>query len=57
MIQLTIALSNGERTNVADIKEKVRQSVYDQAVQEGENVTIDDILIPIICIAKDNKVE
>ena len=57
VIQLTIALSNGERTNVADIKEKVRQSVYDQAVQEGENVTIDDILIPIICIAKDNKVE
>ena len=42
---------------MADIKEKVRQSVYDQAVQEGENVTIDDILIPIICIAKDNKVE
>ena len=31
--------------------------MLDQALQEGESVTLDDILIPIIAIVKDSKVE
>ena len=29
VIQVTIALTNGERTTVGDIKELVRQSIHD----------------------------
>ena len=29
VIQVTIALTNGDRTTVSDIKEKVRQSILD----------------------------
>ena len=57
VIEVTIALQNKERTTVGEIKEKVRQSVHHQAVAEGENVTLDDVQMPIICIVKDLKIE
>ena len=36
VIDITIALQNGDNTTVGEIKEKVRQSVHQQAVEEGE---------------------
>ena len=57
MLQITIALTNGERTTVSDIKEKVRQSILEQALAEGESCSIDDIQPPIICITKDQRIE
>ena len=56
-IQITMALPSGERTTVGEIKEKVRQAILDQANEEGENITIDDVAPPIICIVKDQKIE
>jgi len=43
VIEITIALQNKERTTVGEIKEKVRQSVHQQAVEEGETSTLDDV--------------
>lgn len=43
VIMVTLALNNGERTTVSDIKEKVRQSILDQALAEGDSCTLDDI--------------
>ena len=57
VIQITLAVSAGDRTTMSEIKEKVRISVLAQAQKEGENVEIDDILPPIICIVKDSKIE
>ena len=57
VIQVTLALTNGERTTISDIKEKVRQSILDQALAEGDSCTLDDIQPPIICIARDNRIE
>ena len=57
VISVTFALAAGDRTTCAEIKERVRQSILDQALEEGEQVTLDDIHPPIICIAKDSRVE
>ena len=42
---------------MGEIEEKVRQAILDQAIEEGENITIDDVAPPIICIVKDQKIE
>ena len=57
VVQVTLALAAGDRTTTGEIKEKVRQSLYDQAIKDGEDVTLDDIKAPIICISKDKKIE
>ena len=57
VLLVTLALTSGDRTTVSDIKEKVRQSVLEQALAEGESCSIDDIQPPIICITKDQRVE
>lgn len=43
VINITFALTNGDRTTVGDIKEKVRASVLEQYQEEGESLTLDDI--------------
>ena len=50
-------MASGDRATVGEIKEKVKQAVLDQALEEGENITLDDLAAPIICIVKDQKVE
>ena len=54
---MTLALNNGERTTVSDIKEKVRQSILEQALAEGDSCSLEDIQPPIICIARDQRIE
>ena len=36
VIQVNLSLASGDRTQVSELKEKVRQSIYDQAVKDGE---------------------
>ena len=57
VLQITIQLSQGERTNVGEIKEKVKQAIIDQARDDGVQLDPDSVLPPIICISKDNKIE
>jgi len=35
----------------------VRQSILDQAKDDGKQVALEDIPLPIICIVKDSKIE
>ena len=57
VINITFALTNGPRTTVGEIKEKVRANVLEQYLEEGEQLTLDDVQPPIICIVKDCKIE
>ena len=56
MINISLTLPNGGQTTVSDLKEKVKQSIFDQAILDGEEITLDDVSLPIICVTKDNKV-
>lgn len=53
-----MSLPAGDNTTVAEIREKVQQAIYQQAVDSGEQVeSIDDINMPIIAVVKDRKIE
>ena len=57
VINITIALTDGDRTEMSDIKEKVKQAVIDQAREEGETIKPEEFTAPILCITKDNRIE
>ena len=56
VIELTMALPSGDRTTIGEMKDKVRSGLLEVAQENNEDVTIDDISAPIICVVRDNQI-
>ena len=57
VLQITMSLPSGTATTVGEIKEKVKQGIYQQALDDGEQVELENIQTPIIAVVKDRKIE
>ena len=57
VIELTMALPSGERTTIGEMKDKIRGGLLEVAIENNEDVTIDDISAPILVIVRDNQIQ
>ena len=51
VLRIKVAVSS-EDVTANELKQKVREAVYQQAVDDGEDVKFEDISLPIICVTK-----
>lgn len=56
VLSITLNLSS-ERATINEVKDKMRQAIYQNMLAEGEEVKLEDVQYPIICVSKDNKIE